>query len=158
MRRQSVQTRQLADESLYRDSSVGGGAGSIIRAIVDISLATIKAQTGGVAFDVGAPLPVNARLLRAELNVIDPVNNILAPPPAMMGCTAMVQGGSDSPAGSILQLTDVQTTGMKTAPGANPYQTRGGQQLKMTLVPFMAPLSTATSGHLQLGIYYVILP
>lgn len=122
--------------------------------VVDIPLATIQAQTSGVAFNIGSPLPTNARLLDYQINVLATLTG-----GGSTACHATLQGGSDA-AGSIIASTDVFTaTGSFSAIGSNAYPGRGGQQIKMTLTgDGTHPLSGYTTGHLSVDLFYQIIP
>jgi hypothetical protein len=118
---------------------------------VDVPLATIQAQTTGVAFNVGAALPTNARLHGADINVLTALSGGSA-----ASATASLQGGSDA-AGSIIAATSVFTgaSPVIAVTGSNPYSNRSAQQLKMTITgDGTHALSTLTAGHLSVDIYY----
>lgn len=131
-----------------------GSVDTVQRITTDIPLTTIQAQTSGVAFNVGSVLPANARLLGAEINVITALSGGSA-----ASATAELQGGSDA-AGSIIASTTV-FTGAATpisTPGSNPYQSRGGQQIKMTITgDGTHALSTLTAGHLSVDLFVSVV-
>lgn len=122
--------------------------------VVDIPLTTIQAQTSGTAFNVGAALPANARLISAEIDVVTPISG-----GTLSAVTAALQGGSDA-AGSILGAVSVFTgaAASNSKPGSNPYPNRGGQQLKMTLTTTGDTCANAAAGHLSLVVFYEIVP
>jgi hypothetical protein len=124
--------------------------------LIDIPLAMIQGETSGTAFNVGSVLPANARLFDAELVVVATVTG-----GTLSAVTAKVQGGSDT-AGSIIGgsggvdvFTAPATFGEST--GSDAYAARGGQQIKMTLTASSDTLNHATTGHLQLSLYYSVL-
>ncbi len=121
---------------------------------IDVPLATIQAQTSGVAFNIGAVLPANARLEGIELDVLTTLSGGSA-----ASAHATVQGGSDA-AGSLIGSTDVFTaTGSFDTPGSDPYPDRGGQQLKMTITgDGTHALSALTAGHLSVVVVYSVTP
>lgn len=127
-------------------------ATGLVHATVDIPLATIQAQASGVAFNVGAALPANARLLAGEIKVIQ----------ALAGGTisaghATLQNTGEA-AGALLASTDVYSaTGTFSLPGSNPTASRGGQQLQMTLTAVGDTLAHATGGHLEVDLFYIVL-
>lgn len=125
----------------------------IVHTTIAVPLATIQAQTSGVAFNVGSALPANARLLRSEIVVTTPVTG-----GSIASAHATLQGGSDS-AGSLIASTDVFTgAGTFATAGSNAYVSRGGQQLKMTLSCTGDTLANATAGVLAVNIFYAVLP
>jgi hypothetical protein len=133
--------------------SSGSGQGEEQRLTIDVPLATIQAQTSGVAFNLGAALPANARVSGTELNVIATVTG-----GTISACHSTVQGGTDA-AGSLQGSTDVFTaTGTFDTAGSDPYESRGGQQLKMTLTSVGDTLAHATTGHLSVDVFYAIVP
>jgi hypothetical protein len=133
----------------------GPVAAQVTHLTIDVPLATIQAQTSGTAFNVGAVLPANARLLATAINVITPLSGGSA-----ASAVATLQGGTDS-AGSLVASTTVFTGAQAViaTPGSNPYAARGGQQLKMTITgDGTHALSTLTAGHLAVDLYYSVLP
>lgn len=130
------------------------GVGIELRYTVAIPLATIQAQTSGTAFNVGFPLPANARLNAAEINVATAITG-----GAISAVTASLSGGSDA-AATIIAATTVFTGAAPVIanPGTNPYTARGGQQIKMVLTSTGGALSTATAGSLSVDLFYTIVP
>lgn len=124
----------------------------VVRYTVDLPLATIQGKTSGAAFNLGSVLPTNARLLGCEVNVIAVITG-----GTISAMSATVQGGSDA-AGTIIGATDAYTaTGVFATAGSNPYQSRGGQQLHMTLTATGDTLAHATAGHLSVDLFYAIV-
>lgn len=133
-----------------------GSVDTVQRITTDIPLTTIQAQTSGVAFNVGSALPANARLLGAEINVITPLSGGSA-----STAEASLQGGTDA-AGSIIAASAGNVfTGagaVVATPGTNPYQSRGGQQIKMTITgDGTHALSTLTAGHLSVDLFVSVV-
>lgn len=127
---------------------------AIVRVTTAIPLVTIQAQTSGTAFNVGAVLPTNARVLAAEINVATAVSG-----GSLSAVTATLQGGTDT-AGSMIASSSV-FTGAKpiiATPGSDPYTSRGGQQLKMTLTSTSDTLANATAGVLSVDVFYAVIP
>jgi hypothetical protein len=127
------------------------------RVTVDVPLATIQAQTSGTAFNVGSALPANARLLNAEVNVLTPVSG-----GTLSAVTVKLEGGTDT-AGSILGGASglsvfTGASAVVAGSGSNPYQSRGGQQVKMTLTATGDTLADATAGHLSVDLFYSVTP
>lgn len=119
---------------------------------IDVPLATIKAKTSGTPFNVGSALPSNARLVAAEVNVLQVVGG-----GAISACTSTLQATSET-AGAVLASADVHGgTGVKGALGSNPYPSRGGQQMQLTLTATGDTLANATTGHLTVDLYYAVL-
>lgn len=136
----------------------GNQAGTLQKLVIDVPLATIKAQASTVAFNIGAALPANAKVIASEIDVIA----ALAGTGPMTACTAQVQNTGET-AGSL--LGGGPGLDVFTAPGfvagadeGNAYQTRGGQQLQMTLTSTGGTLANATAGHLAVDLYYCLLP
>lgn len=119
---------------------------------IDVPLTTIKAKTSGTAFNIGSALPTGARLLDTEVNVVQVVGG-----GAISACTATVQATSET-AGAVVASSDVHTaTGVHAPAGSNPYPSRGGQQLQLTLTATGDTLANATTGHITVDLYYAIL-
>ena len=111
---------------VHQDVTDEAAGGAVIHDVVDIPLATLQAQTSGTAFNLGAVLPANARLIGLDLNVIA----ALAGTGPMTQAHATVQGGTDA-AGSLIGSTDVfSATGIFATAGSNPYKNRGGQAIE----------------------------
>jgi len=149
-----AESDSIMDAAAANSVLAGGVAVGIQHVVVDIPLATIQAQTSGTAFNVGAALPANARLVDENLNVLTAVSG-----GAISAVTATLQGGADA-AGTIIASHSVFTGANPTnSPiGSNPYPSRGGQQLKLTLTSTGGALSTATAGHLSLDLFYTVQP
>jgi hypothetical protein len=127
--------------------------GMELRYTVAIPLATIQTYTSGTAFNVGVPLPTNARLDAAEINVLTPLSGGGA-----TAVTAALSGGTDT-AGSIITATSVFTGAQAViaTPGSNPYAARSGQQIKMVLTDTGGTLAGLTAGSLSVDIFYSIV-
>lgn len=125
-----------------------------LRYTVALPLATLQTFTSGTAFNVGFPLPANARLNAAEINVLTPLSGGGATAVAMT-----LQGGSDA-AGSIIASSSVFTgaAAVIATPGSNPYTARGGQQIKATITDTGGTLAGLTAGSLTVDIFYTIVP
>lgn len=129
---------------------------ALVHVNIDIPLATIKANTSGAAFNIGAALPAGARLMRSELNVIQVLGG-----GASTAVVAKVQNTGET-AGNLLggaAGSDVHTatgtfTDIKT--GTSPTVARGGQQLQATLTATGDTLANLTTGHLSVDLYYSV--
>lgn len=133
----------------------GNQAGTLQKLVIDVPLATIQAQTSGAAFNIGAALPANAKVIASELDAIATLTGT----GPMTAAHATVQGSADT-AGSLIGSQDVFTaTGFFAgADEGNPYQSRGGQQLQMTITSVGGTLAAALTGHLAVNLYIVNLP
>lgn len=126
--------------------------GMLLHATIDIPLATIQAKTSGTAFNIGPALPSNARLVRSDVNVVATVTG-----GSISAVTSTIQNTGET-AGAIQASHSVFTaTGTFDNIGSNPQPDRGGQQLQMTLTATGDTLANATTGHLQVNLYYTIL-
>ena len=131
----------------------GLDTGEIQHITVSVPLATIQSKTSGVPFNIGASLPTNAQLLHAHINVVAPITG-----GTVSACAATVQNTGE-PAGAVLASTDVFTaTGLIQKVGSNPYVTRGGQQLQLTLTATGDTLAHATAGQVKVELFYAIVP
>lgn len=129
----------------------GTDTGEVQKVSTTLNLAAIQALTSGTAFNVGAVLPANARLVGAEIIVTTPVTG-----GTLSAVAATVQGGADA-AGSILATQSVFAAAGTFAPaGSNPYLSRGGQQIKATLTATGDTLAHATAGALTVNVFYAI--
>lgn len=128
--------------------------GLVLKYNVPFTLAQLQALTSGTAFNVGVPLPPNARLEQAEINVTTALSGGGA-----TAVTMTLQGGSDA-AGSIIASTSVFTGGpaVIATPGSNPYAARGGQQIKATITNTGGTMATLTAGALSVDLFYAIVP
>lgn len=140
---------------LVADADSGGSSADVVHVNVDIPLATIQAETSGTAFNVGAALPANARLLRSQVNVIAAITggSISAMKAKLQGTGTAGElvggaGGVDAYAGAAV-FTDV-------ASGTDLDVNRGGQQLQMTLTATGDTLAHATAGHLSVDLFYAV--
>ena len=129
-----------------------GPANLVLRYTVSLTLAQIQATASGTAFNLGVPLPTNARLLASEINV----------PIALSGggataVTASLSGGTDA-AASILAAQSVFTGAapVNATPGTNPYAARGGQQIKMVITTTTGTNPTLAAGVLSVDLFYSI--
>ena len=125
-----------------------------LRYTVALPLATLQTFTSGTAFNVGFPLPANARLNAAEINVTTPLSGGGA-----SAVTMTLQGGSDA-AGSIIASTSVFTGAnpVIATPGSNPYTARGAQQIKSTITVTAGTMAGLTAGVLSVDLFYTIVP
>jgi len=137
----------------------GDAQGEIQHTTIDIPLATIQAATSGTAFNIGSALPANARLIATELDVLTALSG-----GSGASAHATIQNTGET-AGAILASTTVFTgaASVNGSPGAavgsNPYVSRGGQQLQMTITgDGTHALSTLTAGHLQVHLFYAVVP
>jgi len=124
---------------------------------IDVPLATIQAQTSGTPFNVGAALPANARLLRAELNVLAPITG-----GTITACKAFLESNASDAAGALIggaAGSDVftATTIFTDDTGSEPYVSRGGQQLALKITATGDTLAHATTGHLEIDLFYSVL-
>jgi hypothetical protein len=121
----------------------------------DVPLATIKAAVSGVPFNIGAPLPANARVLGTEANVVQAVAG------GSLATAVMTVQNTGEPAGALVgggSGLDVLTgTGLFVGGGANAYASRGGQQLQMTLFSTGDTFAHATAGHVKIELFYAIV-
>lgn len=151
----SADTLALGQEVYHAQQDGALNFGMMQHVSVDIPLATIQAQTTAVAFNIGSPLPTNCRLVDYNVNVLTALSGGGA-----TAVSATLQGGADA-AGSLVASHSVWTGANPTnSPvGSNPYSSRGGQQIKMTLTnDGTHALSTLTAGHLSVDLFYTILP
>lgn len=148
------QSEALCDQIMQAAYAASVTAQKVQRVTVDIPLATITAQVSGTAFALGAALPANARVVDNEISCITPLSGAGA-----TSAHATLQGGTDA-AGSMIASSDVFTAAGTFAPvGSNPYTTRGGQQLYMTITGDGAhALSTLLAGHLSVSVFYTVTP
>jgi hypothetical protein len=134
--------------------SSGSGQGQVQHVVIDIPLATIQAKTSGAAFNIGAALPANARLIRVETDVIVALTGT----GPMSAAHSTIQNTGEA-AGALQASTDVFTgTGFFALIGSNPYPSRGTQQLQMTITTIGGTLAAALTGHLAVGLYYTVDP
>jgi len=118
-----------------------------------ISLATLQGA-GAVltaTFNVGSTLPTNARLLAAEINVTQAFAGT-----GFATAVATLQGGSDA-AGTIRASTSIAATGLVAPVGSNPYLSRSGQQIKVTVTLTGCNLNALTAGAFTVNVYYSVL-
>lgn len=129
-----------------------GPANLVLRYTVALTLAQIQATTSGTAFNIGVPLPANARLLASEINVATALSGGGA-----TAVTAALSGGADAPA-SILAAQSVFTGAapVNATPGTNPYAARGAQQIKMVLTTTTGTNAGLTAGVLSVDLFYSI--
>ncbi len=142
---------------VQKSETSGTAQGDIQHVSIDVPLATIIGKTSGAAFNVGAALPANAQVEDVYFNVLQ----VLAGG-TISAATAKLQNTGET-AGALLggsAGTDVFTaTGKFATPvGTDPYSTRGGQQLQLTLTATGDTLAHATTGHLTIEIFYSIVP
>lgn len=132
--------------------------GSLQHLVIDVPLATIQAATSGTAFNVGAVLPANVRVMAADINVIQVVagGSIATSAVAKVQNTGETAGSLAGGSGGANVFTGA-TLGPAPVTGSNPYPSRGGQQLQMTITTGAGALSGATTGHLAVDIFYVEL-
>lgn len=129
-------------------------AASISRQSVTLNLAALQAA-GAVltnAFNVGAVLPANARVVGAEIVVGSALNGSIG----FVSAVASVEGAGDA-AGSLIAAASVATTGTKGGIGTNPYLSRGGQQITTTVTLVGINLSALTAGSLTVNIFYTVI-
>lgn len=150
----SADVLAIGNEVYAAQQSGALGFGMMQHVLIDVPLATIQAGTSGVAFNVGAALPANCRLVDSDINVLTPLSGGGA-----TAVTASLQGGTDA-AGSLLAATTVFTgaAAINGQIGSNPYPSRGGQQLKMTITVTTGTQAGLTAGHLSIDIFYFIAP
>jgi hypothetical protein len=136
-------------------SAFAGTGAPVMPFAVDIPLAALKAQTSGVAFNIGAALPTNARLVSPmEIDVVA----VLAGAGPLSAAVATIQNVGET-AGALVASTDIfDATGIQALVGSNPYGSRGGQQLQMTATMTGGTMAALTAGHLSVRAQYVVLP
>ena len=131
--------------------NIATATGSVVQHLhIDVPKATIVGETSGAAFAIGAALPANARVLACDLTVTTAIAGVVT-------ATATVQGGSDS-AGSLVASANVFTGTIGNVyggTGSNPYASRGGQQLYMTITGGAA-LSGVSAGDLDVDVFYTV--
>jgi len=134
----------------------GTNQGEVIHVNIDVPLATLQGKTSGTAFNIGAALPANARLLRSCINLIQVFAG-----GTISAAVATVQNTGET-AGALQASTNVFTgaaIATTDTAGSNPHPNRGGQQLQMTVTQTtdtnMAHLAT---GHLSVDLYYAVVP
>jgi hypothetical protein len=121
---------------------------------VDLPLATLQTETSGTAFNIGAALPANAQIVDAEIDVVA----VLAGTGPLTAAHITVQNTSET-AGALIASTDIFTaTGYIRNVGSNPYPTRGGQQLQATITAVGGTMAALTAGHVQVHLFYQIVP
>jgi len=128
-----------------------GAQGEMQRVTTTFNLAAIQALSTGVAFNVGSPLPANARVHSVEAVVTAITGGSIS----AMHLT--MQGGSDA-AGSLIADSTVTAGGTFATPGTNPYPSRGSQQLKATLTATGDTLNHATAGAVTFNVFFSIVP
>jgi hypothetical protein len=155
-----VTTGRWVDEAAAPGIPTGQAQGEIQHLHIDIPLTTIQAEVSGTAFNIGAALPANARLVATELLVVVALSGGSA-----ASAHATIQNTGET-AGAILASESV-FTGAASTPigspgvgvGSNPYVSRGGQQLQMTITgDGTHALSTLTAGHLEVDLFYAVVP
>jgi len=129
-----------------------GPGNTVLRYTVALTLAQIQASTSGTAFNVGVPLPTNARLIASEINVATALSGGGA-----TAVTASLSGGVDA-AATILSAQSVFTGAapVNAAPGTNPYAARGGQQIKMVITTTTGTNAGLTAGVMSVDLFYSI--
>jgi hypothetical protein len=133
-----------------------GGIGSIMQKVtMDVPLATLKAKTSTTAFNIGSPLPANARLFAVDINVIQALTGT----GPLTAATATVQNTGET-AGALIASQDIFTaTGVFSPAGSNPdFTSRGGQQLQMTVTTTGGTMAALTAGHVAVDAYYIQIP
>lgn len=150
----SADSLAIGNEVFHAQQDGALGFGFMQHVSIDIPLATIQAQTSGTAFNVGSALPTNCRLVDYNVNVLTAISG-----GTLSALTCTLQGGTDA-AGTLVASHSVFTGASPTnSPiGSNPYPSRGGQQLKMTLTATGDTLNHATAGHLSIDLFYTVLP
>ena len=129
-------------------------AGVVQRQTATLSLLQLKAA-GHIIFayfNVGPVLPANARLLGAEVNVVQALAGI-----GLVSAAASLQGTGDAD-GSILAgvvMTAIATSGPL---GANPYLSRAGQQITIKISMVALTFDNLTAGSLAVNLFYTQTP
>lgn len=140
--------------ALAAASSASSAAATVpVHVTVDVPLSTINGKSSGVAFNVGAALPANAKLIAAWINIIQVVGGGTT----IASADATLQNTSET-AGAILGTTDVHSgTGKFLVAGSNPQPDRGGQQLQLTITAVGDTLANAGTGHLAVHWLYSVI-
>jgi len=137
------------------EATVAGlSASAIVHVNIDVPLATLQAKTSGVAFNIGAALPANARLLRSSINLVQ----VLAGG-TISAAVATVQNTGET-AGAIQASTNVFTgaaLGSSDTIGSNPQPNRGTEQLQMTVTTTTDTMAHLTTGHVSVDLYYAVV-
>ncbi len=117
-----------------------------------VTLVQLQAA-GGVAtatFNVGT-LPASARLFATEVQVTQALGAL-----GLSVAVASVQGTGDA-AGALAAALPLLTVGFVAGPGNNPYFTRGGQTITVTVTLTGAVLSALTAGAFTVRCLYTTL-
>lgn len=133
----------LSDAGLYSQAVVKGA--------VNMNVAAIKAAGAVTTFQYTlVTLPNPGKLLRIEVLV----NTILAGT-GLSTSLLTLEGGSDA-VGSLVGSVSTQTTGYKAGGASNPYISRDGQALKMslTITGGTLKLSGLTAGDITVNYWY----
>lgn len=124
-----------------------GGIGSVtLRQSLVLNLAGIKALTSGTAFNVGAALPANARLLGAEAVWTAVTGGSLSDVELIVGDATTTN--------SVMTTTNVHSG--SSSKGVSAFQSRGGAQIQATLTATGDTLANATAGAVAINLLYVV--
>jgi hypothetical protein len=137
--------------------------------IVDIPLSLLILQVAATPFNVGPALPANCRLIDSELYVLQKPAGA-GPLTAAHAEVGTAAGGVDD----LIGLTNIFVTASSSVPlGKLPQGaaggvgntggvigpiTRSGVQLQMNVTEVGSAMSAWTAGHLQMNLYYNIVP
>lgn len=130
----------------------------VLHANIPVSLATIQAGASGTAFNIGPVLPGNARVLATGINVATPLSGGGATAVTASLATSADAAFPTNPKGTLIAATTVFTGAFTpiAVPGSNPYQSRGGQQLQMTITVTTGTQPGLTAGVLSVDVFYTI--
>ncbi len=152
----AVQSVQKSEDTAQDASGVSAAtalAAILVHLTIDVPLATLQAKTSGTAFNIGAALPANARVLATETEVVQALAG-----GTTSAATAKLGSATDSGDDSLMGAVDVFTaTGILSKAGSDPYQSRGAQQLKMKVTLTGDVMANLTAGHLKQHVYYSVL-
>lgn len=130
----------------------------VLHGNIAVPLATIQAGTSGTAFNIGNVLPANTKLIGASINVVTPLSG-----GANTTATASLATSADATFPTNAKATIIAATTVFTGAftpisviGSNPYDSRGGQQLQMTITT-SGTQSALTAGVLSVDVYYTIV-
>lgn len=152
---------RVDDESLnsfvLNNSILAGGAfveqfGGVrmLEASFNTNALKLAGATPVANFNIGNSLPNGARVLRSEIEVKQALS--------ASGLTNAASGmqAVSEPANSLVAGGDIMAVGFIASPGSNPYVSRGGQQLQITVKLTGANLNNLTAGSLKARVWYTL--
>lgn len=130
----------------------GTAAGEVQKFATTFNIAAIQGKTSTTAFNVGAVLPANARVVATEVLVTTPITG-----GTLSACTCKVGAGTEA-ADAMMAAQDVFTAaGTFSDPGTNQVASRGGAQVKATLTATGDTLANATAGNITINVFYAVV-